>query len=66
MVDSTNVTVDLPEHEHLNETNEKSSTELTTVETEPLPKIVRISSIVGLIIFALASAIPSKYKIFFD
>ena len=61
MTDKTQVAVDLPEHQYLNTTNEKSSDESTTVQTKPAPKITDIGSIVGLIIFILAAAIPSKY-----
>jgi hypothetical protein len=61
MTDKTQVAVDLPEHQYLNAANEKPLDESTTVQTKPAPKIIDIGSIVGLIIFIFAAAIPSKY-----
>jgi len=62
MAKITQVVVELPEQEYLNPTNDRSVVVSSTVKKNSLQTAGRIVAIVGLIIFALFSVIPSKYK----
>ncbi len=64
MTNTSQVAIDLPEHEYLNPIDEKPAIVSTTVQQEPALTTGRKGAIIGLIIFVLASAIPSKLRTF--
>lgn len=60
MAENTQVVMNTPEHEYINQTQEKPPIITKKIKKDTSKKAARVGSLIGLLVFVLGSIIPSK------